>query len=184
MNVELVGLSFALKEHEAYYIPIPEDQEKAREIVNIFKSALENPKSLKIGQNIKYDYIVLHNYGIHVKGDFFDTMVAHYLLQPEQYHNMDYLANVCLGYEPVSIEKLIGPKGKKQLSMRQVPVEQVCEYAAEDADVTLQLKNRLEKELKTEKMEKLFYDIEMPLTKVLADMEITCLLYTSDAADD
>ena len=173
MNVELVGLSFALKEHEAYYIPIPEDQEKAREIVNIFKSALENPKSLKIGQNIKYDYIVLHNYGIHVKGDFFDTMVAHYLLQPEQYHNMDYLANVYLGYEPVSIEKLIGPKGKKQLSMRQVPVEQVCEYAAEDADVTLQLKNRLEKELKTEKMEKLFYDIEMPLTKVLADMEIT-----------
>ena len=122
-------------------------QEKAREIVNIFKSALENPKSLKIGQNIKYDYIVLHNYGIHVKGDFFDTMVAHYLLQPEQYHNMDYLANVYLGYEPVSIEKLIGPKGKKQLSMRQVPVEQVCEYAAEDADVTLQLKNRLEKEL-------------------------------------
>lgn len=100
MNVELVGLSFALKEHEAYYIPIPEDQEKAREIVNIFKSALENPKSLKIGQNIKYDYIVLHNYGIHVKGDFFDTMVAHYLLQPEQYHNMDYLANVYLGYEP------------------------------------------------------------------------------------
>ena len=173
MNVELVGLSFALKEHEAYYIPIPEDQEKAREIVNIFKSALENPKSLKIGQNIKYDYIVLHNYGIHVKGDFFDTMVAHYLLQPEQYHNMDYLANVYLGYEPVSIEKLIGPKGKKQLSMRQVPVRQVCEYAAEDADVTLQLKNRLEKELKTEKMEKLFYDIEMPLTKVLADMEIT-----------
>lgn len=140
MNVELVGLSFALKEHEAYYIPIPEEQEKAREIVNIFKSALENPKSLKIGQNIKYDYIVLHNYGIHVKGDFFDTMVAHYLLQPEQYHNMDYLANVYLGYEPVSIEKLIGPKGKKQLSMRQVPVEQVCEYAAEDADVTLQLK--------------------------------------------
>lgn len=173
MNVELVGLSFALKEHEAYYIPIPEEQEKAREIVNIFKSALENPKSLKIGQNIKYDYIVLHNYGIHVKGDFFDTMVAHYLLQPEQYHNMDYLANVYLGYEPVSIEKLIGPKGKKQLSMRQVPVEQVCEYAAEDADVTLQLKNQLEKELKTEKMEKLFYDIEMPLTKVLADMEIT-----------
>ena len=92
MNVELVGLSFALKEHEAYYIPMPENQEKAREIVNIFKSALENPKSLKIGQNIKYDYIVLHNYGIHVKGDFFDTMVAHYLLQPEQYHNMDYLA--------------------------------------------------------------------------------------------
>ncbi|HIX27294.1 MAG TPA: DNA polymerase I [Candidatus Barnesiella excrementigallinarum] len=173
MNVELVGMSFAMKEHEAYYIPIPEDRTKAHETVNIFKSALENPKSLKIGQNIKYDYIVLHNYGINVKGDFFDTMVAHYLLQPEQYHNMDYLANIYLKYKPVPIEELIGPKGKKQLSMRQVPVEEVCRYAAEDADVTLQLKNRLEKELAAEKMEKLFYEIEMPLTRVLADMEIT-----------
>lgn len=173
MSVELVGMSFAMKEHEAYYIPIPEDRTKAHETVNIFKSALENPKSLKIGQNIKYDYIVLHNYGINVKGDFFDTMVAHYLLQPEQYHNMDYLANIYLKYKPVPIEELIGPKGKKQLSMRQVPVEEVCRYAAEDADVTLQLKNRLEKELAAEKMEKLFYEIEMPLTRVLADMEIT-----------
>ena len=172
MNVELVGLSFALKEHEAYYIPIPEDPEKARATVNIFKSALENPRSLKIGQNIKYDYIVLHNYGIHVKGDFFDTMVAHYLLQPEQYHNMDYLANVYLKYKTIPIEDLIGPKGKKQLSMRQVAIEEICRYAAEDADITLQLKNRLEQELAAGKMEKLFYEIEMPLTRVLADMEI------------
>ena len=172
MSVELVGLSFALKEHEAYYVPIPDDQQKARETVRIFKSALENPASLKIGQNIKYDYIVLHNYGVEVKGNLFDTMVAHYLLQPEQYHNMDYLANVYLGYKPVAIEELIGPKGKKQLSMRQVPIEQIYQYAAEDADVTLQLKNRLEKELAREKMEKLFYEMEMPLTRVLADMEI------------
>ncbi len=172
MNVELVGLSFALKEHEAYYVPIPENQDKAQAIVNIFKSALENPKSLKIGQNIKYDCIVLHNYGIAVKGNLFDTMVAHYLLQPEQYHNMDYLANVYLGYQTVKIEELIGAKGKNQLSMRQVPVEQVCEYAAEDADITLQLKNRLEKELKAEGFEKLFYEMEMPLTRVLTQMEI------------
>ena len=172
MSVELVGLSFALKEHEAYYVPVPDDQKKARETVRIFKSALENPASLKIGQNIKYDYIVLHNYGVEVKGNLFDTMVAHYLLQPEQYHNMDYLASIYLGYKTVEIEELIGPKGKKQLSMRQVPVEQVYPYAAEDADVTLQLKNRLEKELAKDKMEKLFYEMEMPLTRVLADMEI------------
>lgn len=173
MNVELVGLSFALKEHEAYYVPVPDDQKKARETVRIFKSTLENPASLKIGQNIKYDYIVLHNYGVEVKGNLFDTMVAHYLLQPEQYHNMDYLASIYLGYKTVEIEELIGPKGKKQLSMRQVPIEQIYPYAAEDADITLQLKNRLEKELATGKMEKLFYEMEMPLTRVLADMEIT-----------
>ncbi len=172
MNVELVGMSFALKEHEAYYIPIPEEQEKAREIVAIFKSAFENPNSLKIGQNIKYDYIVLHNYGVQVKGNFFDTMVAHYLLQPEQYHNMDYLASIYLSYKTIAIEELIGAKGKKQLSMRQVPVEQICDYAAEDADITLQLKNCLEKELAAKGVEKLFYEMEMPLTKVLADMEI------------
>lgn len=173
MNVELVGLSFALKEHEAYYVPVPDDQKKARETVRIFKSALENPASLKIGQNIKYDYIVLHNYGVEVKGNLFDTMVAHYLLQPEQYHNMDYLASIYLGYKTVEIEELIGPKGKKQLSMRQVPIEQIYPYAAEDADITLQLKNRLEKELASGKMEKLFYEMEMPLTRVLANMEIT-----------
>ena len=172
MSVELVGLSFALKEHEAYYVPIPDAIRISIETVRIFKSALENPASLKIGQNIKYDHIVLHNYGVEVKGNLFDTMVAHYLLQPEQYHNMDYLANVYLGYKPVAIEELIGPKGKKQLSMRQVPIEQIYQYAAEDADVTLQLKNRLEKELAREKMEKLFYEMEMPLTRVLADMEI------------
>ena len=114
---------------------------------NKFKNALENTNSLKIGQNIKYDYIVLRNYGITVKGKFFDTMVAHYLLQPEQRHNMDYLAEVYLKYKTVHIEELIGPKGKNQLSMRQVPIEKISEYAAEDADITLKLKNVFEKEV-------------------------------------
>ena len=127
MRVELVGLSFSLQENEAYYIPIPPNKEEAKRIVNIFKEALENVNSLKIGQNIKYDYIVLKNYDITVKGQFFDTMIAHYLLQPEQRHNMDYLAEVYLHYKTIPIEELIGPKGKGQLSMRDVPLEKICE---------------------------------------------------------
>ncbi|MCP9610579.1 DNA polymerase I [Coprobacter tertius] len=173
MWVELVGMSFALKENEAYYVPVPEDQTEAKRIVSIFKDALENVNSLKIGQNIKYDYILLRNYGVTLKGNFFDTMIAHYLLQPEQRHNMDYLAEVYLHYKTIPIEELIGPRGKGQLCMRNVEATQICEYAAEDADVTLKLKNILEKELKSEGMEKLFYEIEMPLVRVLAEMEIT-----------
>ncbi|MCU6768925.1 DNA polymerase I [Barnesiella propionica] len=173
MNVDLVGISFALKEGEAYYVPVPESRSEAERVVSIFRSALENSSSLKIGQNIKYDYIVLRNYGITVKGNFFDTMVAHYLLQPEQRHNMDYLADVLLHYKTVDIESLIGPKGKKQQCMRNVPITQICEYAAEDADVTLKLKNVLEPMLKKEGLDKLFYEIEMPLVRVLAEMEIT-----------
>ena len=173
MRVELVGLSFSLQENEAYYIPIPPNKEEAKLIVNIFKEALENTNSLKIGQNIKYDYIVLRNYGVTVKGQFFDTMIAHYLLQPEQRHNMDYLAEVYLHYKTIPIEDLIGPKGKGQLSMRDVPLEKICEYAAEDADITLKLKNILEKELHKENLENLFYTIEMPLVRVLSEMEIT-----------
>ena len=173
MRVELVGLSFSLQENEAYYIPIPPNKEEAKRIVNIFKEALENVNSLKIGQNIKYDYIVLKNYDITVKGQFFDTMIAHYLLQPEQRHNMDYLAEVYLHYKTIPIEELIGPKGKGQLSMRDVPLEKICEYAAEDADITLKLKNVLEKELHKENLENLFYTIEMPLVRVLSEMEIT-----------
>lgn len=173
MRVELVGLSFSLQENEAYYIPIPPNKEEAKLIVNIFKEALENTNSLKIGQNIKYDYIVLKNYGVTVKGQFFDTMIAHYLLQPEQRHNMDYLAEVYLHYKTIPIEDLIGPKGKGQLSMRDVPLEKICEYAAEDADITLKLKNILEKELHKENLENLFYTIEMPLVRVLSEMEIT-----------
>lgn len=181
ITAELVGMSFALQENEAFYVPVPTDRNKAIELVNKFKKSLENPNSLKIGQNIKYDYIVLKNYQINVKGKFFDTMVAHYLLQPEQRHNMDYLAEVYLKYKTISIEELIGPKGKNQISMRQVNIEKICEYAAEDADVTLKLKNILEKELKKEELEHLFYSIEMPLIKVLAEMEISGVKVDTEA---
>ena len=172
MTAELVGMSFAIDEGEAYYVPVPAEKAAAERIVNIFKKALENPASQKIGQNIKYDYIMMRRYGVRPAGAFFDTMVAHYLLQPEQRHNMDYLAEIYLGYKTIHIEELIGPKGKGQRSMRDVAPEQVYPYAAEDADITLQLKNRLEGELAREGMEPLFYDIEMPLVRVLAEMEI------------
>lgn len=172
MTAELVGMSFAIDEGEAYYVPVPAEKAAADRIVNIFKKALENPSSQKIGQNIKYDYIMMRRYGVRPAGAFFDTMVAHYLLQPEQRHNMDYLAEIYLGYKTIHIEELIGPKGKGQRSMRDVAPEQVYPYAAEDADITLQLKNRLEGELAREGMEPLFYDIEMPLVRVLAEMEI------------
>ena len=181
MTVELVGMSFALRENEAYYVPVPAEKEQAAQIVKIFKKALENTTSLKIGQNIKYDYIVMRNYGVRPAGKFFDTMVAHYLLQPEQRHNMDYLAEVYLQYKTVHIDELIGAKGKNQLSMRQVPPEEICRYAAEDADITLQLKNRLEQELKRENLEELFYSIEMPLVRVLAEMEISGVRIDTDA---
>ena len=181
MQVELVGMSFAIAEHEAYYVPIPADHSEAQKIVNKFKFVLESDKSLKIGQNIKYDYIVLKNYGITLGGKFFDTMVAHYLLQPEQRHNMDYLAEIFLKYKTIPIDDLIGPKGKKQLNMRQLPPEQVCDYACEDADITLQLKNRFEPLLKKENLENLFYSVEMPLVHVLSEMEITGVKVDTEA---
>ena len=171
INAKLVGMSFSLKEDEAFYVPVPEDDNEAQKIVGRFKSALENEKSQKIGQNIKYDFIVMQNYGVELKGDLFDTMVAHYLLQPDGHHNMDYLAEVYLGHRTISIDTLIGPKGKNQRSMREVPLADICEYAAEDADITLRLKNLFETKLKEEGLEKLFYEIEMPLVKVLAQME-------------
>ncbi len=173
MQAELVGMSFAMKAHEAYYVPVPAEREAAEAVVEIFRSALENTESLKVGQNIKYDYIVLRNYGITVHGHMFDTMVAHYLLQPEQRHNMDYLSEIFLHYKPIAIETLIGAKTKGQLSMRQVSVADVCEYAAEDADVTWQLYEALSPELEKEQMTALFEEIEMPLVRVLAEMEIT-----------
>lgn len=173
MQAELVGMSFAMKAHEAYYVPVPAEREAAEAVVEIFRSALENTESLKVGQNIKYDYIVLRNYGITVHGHMFDTMVAHYLLQPEQRHNMDYLSEIFLHYKPIAIETLIGAKTKGQLSMRQVSVADVCEYAAEDADVTWQLYEALRPELEKEQMTALFEEIEMPLVRVLAEMEIT-----------
>lgn len=181
MTAELVGMSFAIAEGEAYYVPVPAEKMAAERIVNIFKKALENPSSQKIGQNIKYDYIMMRRYGVRPAGAFFDTMVAHYLLQPEQRHNMDYLAEIYLGYKTIHIEELIGPKGKGQRSMRDVAPEQVYPYAAEDADITLQLKNRLEAELAREGMEHLFYAIEMPLVRVLAEMEISGVRIDTEA---
>ncbi|MBR5843860.1 MAG: DNA polymerase I [Bacteroidaceae bacterium] len=172
MQSELVGMSFAMQAHEAYYVPVPADRVTAELVVEIFRSALENENIMKIGQNIKYDYMVMRNYGITLQGKMFDTMVAHYLLQPEQRHNMDYLAEVYMQYRTIPIDSLIGAKGKGQLSMRQVPINEVCVYAAEDADVTWQLYEILRDELSKEQMTQLFEEIEMPLVRVLAEMEM------------
>lgn len=173
MTAELVGLSFAVEEFEAYYIPVPPEREEAQKIVDIFKPAYENPTSLKTGQNIKYDMLVLARYGVDIKGKMFDTMVAHYVLQPELPHNMDALAEQYLGYSTIKIEELIGPKGKKQKNMRDLPPGDVYEYACEDADVTLRLKNALHDELVRNDAIQLFEEVEMPLVRVLAAMELT-----------
>ena len=172
IEAELVGLSFAVTENEAYYVAIPADRQEALEYVNIFKPLYEDPDILKIGQNIKYDYMVLRNYGVDLQGRMFDTMLAHYVIQPELQHNMDYMAETLLNYQTVHIEELIGPKGKNQKNMRDLSPQEVYEYAAEDADITLRLKNVLEPRLKEVGAERLFWDIEMPLVKVLADMEL------------
>ena len=172
IDAELVGLSFSVKEHEAYYVPIPANREEALRIVNIFKPLYEDEKILKVGQNLKYDLEVLHNYGVELKGQMWDTMIAHYLIQPELRHNMDYMAEVYLHYKTIHIDELIGPKGKNQRSMRDLSPTLVYEYACEDADITLQLKNKLEPELKKHECEDLFYQIEMPLMPVLAEMEM------------
>ncbi len=168
---ELVGMSFAVQPGEAWYVPIPADQTQARAVLEAFRGVLENPAIEKTGQNLKYDATVLKWYGVEMGGFWFDTMIAHYLLAPELRHNMDYMAETYLQYKPVSIESLIGKKGKEQISMRDVPVEQVKEYAAEDADITLQLRRYFEPLLQKEGLETLFRDIEAPLIKVLTDME-------------
>ena len=172
IDAELVGLSFAVEEHKAFYVPVPAEREEALRIVNIFKPLYEDPSILKIGQNLKYDLEVLRNYGVELKGKLWDTMIAHYLIQPELRHNMDYMAEVYLHYKTIHIDELIGAKGKKQRSMRELSPTDVYEYACEDADITLQLKNKLEPELKAHDCEKLFYEIEMPLMPVLAEMEM------------
>lgn len=191
MLAELVGMSFAVKEGEAYYIPVPADQVEAQRIVNKLKPLYENESTLKVGQNLKYDIMVLANYGVEVKGKMFDTMIAHYILKPEMRHNMDYMAEVYLNYETIHIDELIGPKGKSQLSMRDIAPEKVCDYAAEDADITLKLKSKLEAELKAEGLFNLFESIEMPLVPVLAQMErngvridVNSLAETSKAFSD
>ncbi|MCB0409309.1 MAG: DNA polymerase I, partial [Flavobacteriales bacterium] len=169
-EAEIVGLSIAFQEHEAYYIPFPDNKDEALSIFNEFKPVFEDDKIGKSGHNIKYDLSVLLAYGIHLKGELFDTMIAHYLIQPDMRHNMDLLAEAYLGYKPVSIETLIGKKGKKQMSMRDVPQESIVEYACEDADVTLQLKNLFEPQMNPI-LKKLMEEIEIPLIPVLADME-------------
>lgn len=171
INSELVGLSFSIKENEAFYVPVPEERTEAQKIVDEFKPVYEHGGILKIGQNIKYDMQVLKNYGIDVKGDMFDTMIAHYLLNPELRHNMDDMAEQLLRYRTVHIEELIGPKGKKQKNMRDLSPADVYEYAAEDADITLRLKNVLEPLLTQHEATRLFNEIEMPLVRVLAYME-------------
>lgn len=177
----LVGMSFAVREHEAWYVPVSSDSVKANETVGRFAAVLQDKKILKIGQNIKFDILALRKHGIKVGGHLFDTMIAHYLLNPELRHGMDYLAETYLGYRPVPIEQLIGPKGKKQGSMRDVPIDKIKEYAAEDADVTLQLKNYFEPLMKQGNVEQLFYRMEMPLIYVLAEMEATGVKVDTDA---
>lgn len=173
IDAELVGLSFAVEEFKAVYVAVPAEREAAQRMVDIFRPLYEDEHIMKVGQNIKYDYEVLRRYGIVVRGPMFDTMLAHYIVQPELHHNMDYMAETLLGYQTIHIDQLIGPRGKGQRSMRDLQPQEVYEYAAEDADVTLRLKNVLEQKLKEVDGERLFYDIEMPLVPVLAEMELT-----------
>ena len=179
IDAELVGLSFAVKEKEAFYVAIPANREEALKIVNIFKPLYENPEILKVGQNIKYDYEVLMNYGIEIQQDV--RYDARPLSHPARtYHNMDYLAEVFLNYQTIHIEELIGPKGKNQKSMRDLAPSDIYEYAAEDADITLRLKNVLEPKLKEIDCEDLFWNVEMPLVPVLAHMEMTGVCIDTD----
>jgi len=171
ISAKLVGLSFAIQEKEAWYVAVPKDDDEAQKIVETFRPIYENPASLKIGQNLKYDLLVLQNYGIQLQGKMFDTMLAHYLISPELHHGMDYMAETLLNYQTIHIEELIGPKGKKQKSMADLNPDNVYVYACEDADITLQLKHKLEPELKEKGCDALFWDIEMPLMPVLAYME-------------
>lgn len=171
ITAQIVGLSICIKEHEAFYVAMPKEKEGKQKMLEIFRSVFENPKTLKIGQNIKYDILILENYGIKVQGPMFDTMIAHYILQPELHHGMDYLAEIYLNYKTVHIEELIGEKGKGQKNMSDLEPQKVYEYACEDADITLQLKGILEKEIEKDGTSDLFWNIEMPLVKVLAYME-------------
>ena len=184
ISAELVGLSFSAEESKAFYVPVPANYKEALKVVEIFKPLYESDKIMKIGQNIKYDYEVLTRYGVTIQGKMFDTMIAHYLIQPELHHNMDYLAETLLGYQTIHIEELLGPKGKKQKNMRDLSPTDIYEYAAEDADITLRLKNVLEPRLKELGVEELFWNIEMPLVRVLADMELNGVCLDTEALQD
>ena len=181
IDAELVGLSFSVEEGKAFYVAIPAERKKAERIVNIFKPLYESTKILKIGQNIKYDMEVLMNYDVRLAAPMFDTMLAHYVLQPEQKHNMDILAETLLNYQTIHIDELIGPKGKSQKNMRDISPADICDYAAEDADITLRLYNVLKPRLKEADVEDLFYNIEMPLVPVLAEMEMNGVLLDTNA---
>lgn len=184
ISAELVGLSFSVEEKKAFYVAVPANYEEALKIVQIFKPLYESDKIMKIGQNIKYDYEVLTRYGVTLQGKMFDTMIAHYLIQPELHHNMNYMAETLLGYQTIHIEELLGPKGKKQKNMRDLSPTDIYEYAAEDADITLRLKNVLEPRLKELGVEELFWNIEMPLVRVLADMELNGVCLDTEALQD
>ncbi len=181
IDAELVGLSFSVEEKKAFYVAVPDNREEAQKIVNIFKPLYENPGILKIGQNLKYDLEVLHNYGVSLAGPMFDTMIAHYLIQPELRHNMDYMAETLLHYRTIHIEELIGERGRNQRNMRDLKPAEVYEYAAEDADITLRLYNVLLPKLKECGAEQLFYEIEMPLMPVLAEMELNGIRIDTDS---
>lgn len=181
IDAELVGLSFSVEEKKAFYVAVPDNREEAKKIVNIFKPIYENPEILKIGQNLKYDLEVLHNYGVSLAGPMFDTMIAHYLIQPELRHNMDYMAETLLHYRTIHIEELIGERGRNQRNMRDLKPAEVYEYAAEDADITLRLYNVLLPKLKECGAEQLFYEIEMPLMPVLAEMELNGIRIDTDS---
>lgn len=171
-EAELIGISFSYKKGLAYYVPISENQEEAQKTLEIFRPFFEKEDIIKVAHNLKYDYKVLKNYDIEVKGAIFDTMIAHYLINPDMKHGMDYLSEVYLNYTPISIESLIGKKGKNQGTLRSVSLEEQTNYAAEDADITFQLYEKFAPKLKEEALEDLFYKIEMPLMKVLAKMEL------------
>ncbi len=178
---DLVGMSFCFKEGEAYYVSLPEDKTEAKAVVHEFKVVFESEQIEKIGQNIKFDLLMLAQYGIELGGKLFDTMIAHYLVQPELRHGMDYLAEIYLKYRTIHFEDIVGAKGKNQASIRSVELEKLCDYASEDADITFRLKQILENVLKNYDLENLFYEIEMPLLKVLATMERTGVRIDSDA---
>jgi DNA polymerase-1 len=171
LNAELVGISFSYKAREGFYVTVPEDQNEALAIVQEFTAFFESDTIEKIGHNLKYDLHVLHNYGMKVRGPLFDTMIAHYLIQPESKQSMDFLSEYYLKYQPVSIETLLGKKGKNQGSMRDIPVNEVCNYACEDADITFQLKKIIEPQIQKDHLKELFYQLEMPLVPVLQKME-------------
>jgi DNA polymerase-1 len=183
-SAELVGMSFSWEAHTGWYVPVPADSKQARAVVDEFAGVFANASIGKTGQNMKYDISVLRNYGVTVQGSLFDTMIAHFLIRPEMRHNMDVLAETYLNYAPVSIETLIGKKGKEQGNMRDVPLEQIKEYAAEDADITLQLHDAFAPQLKKSGVKKLFEEVEMPLIPVLADMEAEGITVDKDALYD